>query len=185
MNEKKIQDKHSERSAYRKKLIEHLFTGELMKLSWLDDDDDCLLEVAKPEVNDSGYDIIAETNHVVRHIKLNTSKKGSSPPQVHLKLEDKPSGCVVWIYFKEESQSLELGPYYFCGGQPGEPLPGISGAKVARHEKFSGDGHKAERPNKRKLKKENFTRHETMEEIYSALFVKKIHEPSKSHMGTK
>ena len=175
--------KHQKHSAYREKLIEHLFTGELLKLSWLNDD--CRLEVAKPEVDNSGYDIIAGTNHVVRHIQLKTSHIGSKTPRqkVHRKLGDKPSGCVVWIYFNEES--LELGPYYFYGGLPGESLPDISGAKVARHTKGNRDGHKAERPNIKTVNKGDFTRYETMEEIYSALFVKKIHKPSKSHMGTK
>ncbi|NKC10627.1 MAG: hypothetical protein GKR94_00010 [Gammaproteobacteria bacterium] len=50
--------KHSEHSSYREKLIEHLFVGELLKLSW--QNGDCSLEVASPEVDNSGYDIIAE-----------------------------------------------------------------------------------------------------------------------------
>jgi hypothetical protein len=48
---------HTENSSYREKLIEHLFVAELLKLSWLHHR--CAIEVAKPEVDNSGYDLIA------------------------------------------------------------------------------------------------------------------------------
>ena len=67
---------HSEHSAYREKLIEHLFVGELLKLSWRLHG--CSLEVAKPEVDRSGYDLVAEANGVVRHIQLKASIIGGS-----------------------------------------------------------------------------------------------------------
>ena len=160
--------KHSEHSSYREKLIEHLFVGELLKLSWINGD--CQLEVAKPEVDNSGYDVIAEANRVVRHIQLKTSYIGgkTSRQKVHVKLAEKPSGCVVWIYFNEDT--LELGPFYFFGGKPGEPLPGIEGAKVARHTKGDQVGYKAERPNIRELNKGVFTCFESVEALYSVLF---------------
>ena len=161
--------KHSEHSSYsREKLIEHLFVGELLKLSWINGD--CQLEVAKPEVDNSGYDVIAEANRVVRHIQLKTSYIGgkTSRQKVHVKLAEKPSGCVVWIYFNEDT--LELGPFYFFGGKPGEPLPGIEGAKVARHTKGDQVGYKAERPNIRELNKGVFTCFESVEALYSILF---------------
>ena len=160
--------KHSEHSSYREKLIEHLFVGELLKLSWLNGD--CQLEVAKPEVDNSGYDIIAEANRVVRHIQLKASYIGgkTSRQKVHVKLTEKPSGCIVWIYFNEDT--LELGPFYYFGGNPGEPLPDIEGAKVARHTKGDQDGYKAERPNIRELNKGMFARFESVKAIYSALF---------------
>lgn len=71
--------KHNEHSSYREKLIEHLFIGELLKLSWLKHD--CGLEVAKPEVDNSGYDVLVECYGIVRHIQLKTSHFGSSTSQ--------------------------------------------------------------------------------------------------------
>ncbi|MEH8223404.1 hypothetical protein Q7I19_20645 [Aeromonas veronii] len=56
-------DKHYLKSSFREKLIEHLFIGEMLKLSW--SSDRCSLEVAKPEVDNQGYDLIAEENGVV------------------------------------------------------------------------------------------------------------------------
>lgn len=160
--------KHSEHSSFREKLIEHLFVGELLKLSWLNGD--CQLEVAKPEVDNSGYDVIAEANRVVRHIQLKASYVGgkTSRQKVHVKLSEKPSGCVVWIYFDEET--LSLGPFYFFGSAPGESLPDIQDAKVAKHTKGNQDGHKADRLNIRELNKGSFTKYDTIQDMYQALF---------------
>ncbi|MDN3490927.1 hypothetical protein [Pseudoalteromonas sp. APC 3694] len=137
--------KNNEHSSYREKLIEHLFVGELLKLSWLEHE--CGLEIAKPEVDNSGYDIIAECYGVVRHIQLKTSHTFSSTSlqKVHIKLADKPSGCVVWIIFDEDS--LKFKEFLFYGEQAGEPLPNIDNLKVAKHTKGNKDGVKNERPN--------------------------------------
>ena len=147
--------KHSEHSSYREKLIEHLFIGELLKLSW--QNGDCQLEVGKPEVDNSGYDVILEANRIIRHVQLKASYVGgkTSRQKVHVKLADKPSGCVVWICFDEDT--LELGPFYFFGGEPGKPMPLIHESKIARHTKGDQDGYKAERPNIRELNKGDFT----------------------------
>lgn len=160
--------KHTNHSSYREKLIEHLFIGELLKLSWTNGD--CQLEVGKPEVDNSGYDVIFEANQIMRHVQLKASYTGSktSRQKVHLKLADKPSGCVVWIYFDENS--LELGPFYFLGGNPGTPLPLSNEAKIARHTKGNQSGYKAERPNIREINKGKFTKYETISDIYGALF---------------
>ena len=69
--------KHSEHSSYREKLIEHLFIGELLKSSW--QNGDCQLEVGKPEVDNSGYDVIIEANRIVRHVQLKASYIGEKP----------------------------------------------------------------------------------------------------------
>lgn len=159
--------KHSEHSSFREKLIEHLFVGELLKLSW---HGSCTLEVASPEVDNSGYDIIVEDRGFVRHIQLKASYIGSktSRQNIHTRLADKSSGCMVWVYF--DDSTLSLGPFLFFGGAPGKRLPSLDDAKTARHTKGDQHGYKAERPNIRKLNKGQFTQHKTIEEIYAALF---------------
>ena len=161
-------NKHSEHSSYREKLIEHLFVSELLKISW--NRGDCQLEVAKPEVDNSGYDLIAEVRSVVRHIQLKASYIGgkTSRQKVHVKLAEKMSGCVVWVYFDENT--LDLGPFYFFGSEPGKPLPSIENEKVARHTKGDSEGHKAERPNIRELNKGAFTCYDSIEDLYKTLF---------------
>ena len=113
-----------------------------------------------------------EANRTVRPVQLKSSYKGgkTSRQKVHIKLSEKPSGCVIWVYFDEDEKDVKLGPFYFFGGMPGEPLPPINDTKVARHTKGNRDCYKADRPNIRELTKGNFAKYETIEEIYHALF---------------
>lgn len=161
-------NKHNEHSSYREKLIEHLFIGELLKLSWLRHD--CDLEVAKPEVDNAGYDVILEANRVVRHIQLKAShfESSTSTQKLHIKLGDKPSGCVVWILFNDDT--LELGPFLFFGNDAGEPLLGLDRLKVGNHSKANSQGEKAERPNIRVVNKGQFERLSSIVEVYERLF---------------
>jgi hypothetical protein len=64
-------DQHFLKSAFREKLIEHLLIGELLKISWARGD--CSLEVAKPEVDNQGYDVLAEDK--TESLKLKLRKK--------------------------------------------------------------------------------------------------------------
>lgn len=160
--------KHTEHSSFREKLVEHLFVGELLKLSW--QHDDCGLEVAKPEVDNSGYDLIFEAHGVVRHVQLKSTYHGgrAANQKIHMRLSGKPSGCMVWVYFNETT--LELGPFYYFGGKPGEPLPSLEGLKTARHTKGDQDGHKAERPNLKVVPKGKFSALKSVREVYQVLF---------------
>lgn len=159
---------HSLHSSYREKLIEHLLVGELLKHSWRNKD--FTLEVSKPEVDNSGYDIIAEANGVIRHIQLKATFVGSetATQKIHISLAKKPSGCVVLVYFNNET--LDLGPYYFFGGTPGEPLPSLENLKVAKHTKGNSTGLKADMPNIRILNKGQFDKLTTINELYGKLF---------------
>ncbi len=161
---------HTENSSYREKLIEHLFVAELLKLSWLHHC--CSLEISKPEVDNSGYDLIVEAMGVVRHIQLKTSIIGgkTAVQKVHTKLADKPSGCVVWIYIDEKT--LRLGPFYYFGAEAGKRLPSLVDRKVANHTKGNKDGVKAPRQNIRVLPKGSFIKIETIGDLYTCLFSK-------------
>lgn len=119
---------HTENSSYREKLVEHLFVAELLKFSWLHHD--CSMEVAKPEVDNSGYDLIVEAKGVVRHIQLKTSIVGGKTAfqKIHTKLAEKPSGCVVWIYVDEGT--LRLGPFLYFGAEAGKPLPSLADRRL-------------------------------------------------------
>ncbi len=158
---------HSQHSAFREKLIEHIFIGELLKYSWLDGS--CSVEVSKPEVDRKGYDIIAERGSVIRHVQLKTSRKGGKAyrQKVHTALAEKVSGCVVWIVFDEET--LELGPFWFFGGNAGEALPSLERMKIARHTKRNNENERTERPEIRDVSRKHFTKIETMAELYRAL----------------
>jgi len=168
VNEIRAKALHSENSSYREKLIEHLFVAELLKMSWLHHG--CSLEVAKPEVDNAGYDLIAETKGLVRHIQIKTSIVGgkTASQKIHTKLAEKPSGCVVWIYFDENT--MRLGPFFYFGAKAGKPLPNLDKRKIGKHTKGNKDGVKAERKNIRVLPKRSFDKMESIEEIYAQLF---------------
>lgn len=161
-------EKHFRDSSFREKLVEHLLVGELLSLSWKRGN--CRLEVSRPEVDRTGYDLVAEHGSCLRHIQLKSSRKGANTATqtVHVALADKPSGCVVWVYIDDDS--LELGPFLFFGGKPGEKLPKLDSFRVSKHTRGNAQGVKAQRPNLRDVPKGKFTFLETMEDLWSKLF---------------
>lgn len=160
---------HYQHSSYRERLIEHLFLGELLKLSWFNHD--CALEVAQPEVDNSGYDVICEAGGVIRHIQLKTSVRGATTDEqkVHVKLATKPSGCVIWIYF--DPVTLALGPFLFYGGLAGEKLPQLPDV-IAKHTKGNAAGDKTERINHRVVRASGFKKVVSITELYAILFTR-------------
>lgn len=106
----------------------------------------------------------------VRHIQLKASFRGSkiAKQKVHLSLAEKPSGCVVWVYF--DPDSFELGPFLYFGDAPGKRLPDIESFKIAKHTKGNAQGVKAERPNQRVINKGKFKRIDSIEGLWDQLF---------------
>jgi hypothetical protein len=88
---------HSLLSSYREMLLVHLFAGEIMRHLWLSGPK--RLEILKPQIDDGGYDIVLETNTVVRHIQLKATFRGSTVKRfnINMGLASKPSGCVVGL----------------------------------------------------------------------------------------
>jgi hypothetical protein len=158
---------HSTRSSHREALLEHLFAGEVMKHLW--QRGDWRLEVLKPQVDDSGYDLVLEANSIVRHVQLKSSFRGSTvrDTNVNMLLSGKPSGCVVFVWFDKET--LDLGPFLFFGGSPGQPLPDL-GMKIGKHTKANAHGMKSERPNIRTVPLSKFERLVTIEQVVRRLF---------------
>ena len=159
------QSVHSEQSSYRKFIIEHLFTGELLRTLW-----PRRAEVMKPQVDDGGYDLVVEVEGIVRHIRLKTSKRAAKTARqnVHLRLQEKPSGCVIWIQFGE--RNFDLGPFLWFGSPPDEPLPCLSDMRIARHTKGDATGEKSERPAHREITKGRFKKLENITEVVEHLF---------------
>jgi hypothetical protein len=117
-------DQNTHHSSYREMLLEHLFVGGVMRHLWLRKI--AQFEVLKPQVDDSGYDLVLEANGFVRHVQLKASASDSSTAEVKvsLRLAAKPSGCVIWMHF--DPKTMELGPFLWYGGSPGYSLPDIS-----------------------------------------------------------
>ena len=159
---------HSLHSSQREILIEHLFAGEVMRHLWLRGVYN--LEVLKPQVDDSGYDLVLETASIVRHVQLKSTKRGSSLNHVNINLHlaQKPSGCVILIEF--DPATLELGPFYWFGGPPAQRLPEISTFHAAKHTKGNAKGEKLERPNIRQIPRSKLERLDTIEQVVVGLF---------------
>jgi hypothetical protein len=90
-------------SSLREKILEHQFVGELLRVLW------CKgmrqVELLKAEVDAGGYDLVLECNGVTRHVQLKSSYRGAKTSRVniHVGLQRRDSGCVIWIMFDPAS----------------------------------------------------------------------------------
>lgn len=161
-------EKHFLHSSFREKLLEHFFVAELLKRSWLEHT--CELEIAKPEVDSKGYDLIAENKGIVRHIQLKSTKRGgnAAAQNIHMALGTKPSGCVVWLEFDEHT--LEMGPFRYFGADAGHKLPSLEDYPVAKHTKANAEGRKTLRRQLRRISKSQFQSIDTMDSLYRTIF---------------
>ena len=66
------------------------------------------IEVLRAEVDRAGYDLVLESNGVLRHVQLKASYRYAKTARVgiNINLAQKPSGCVLWIWFDPDSMDL-------------------------------------------------------------------------------
>lgn len=154
---------HFENSSLREKVLEHIFLSELLRHLWREGERD--IDVLKAEVDASGFDVAIECRGVLRHIQLKASHVESKTREVPINtaLLKKPSGCVIWIKFNQES--LDLESFGWFGGTPGSQLPDL-GARFGRHTR----GKKQSRPRIRMIRLSAFTKFDSIEQVGRALF---------------
>lgn len=160
---------HYRLSSYREKTLAHVFVGECLKALWRRGIYD--MEVLRSEVDGAGYDIAFEYLGIFRHIQLKSSYVGSKTARQNLnnKLAEKPSGCAVWMQF--DPKTLELGPFYWFGKLPGEPLDDLANYFArAKHTKGNAEGIKLERNSSYTVPKRFFDRLQTIDEVVAKLF---------------
>jgi hypothetical protein len=157
---------HYAESSAREKLVEHVFLGELLRGLWRKNVRD--LEILRPEVDSGGYDLALECRGTVRHVQLKSSHRDAKRAAItaNVKLIDRPSGCILWIYF--DPDTLLLGPFLWFGGAPGEKIPSL-GAKIATHTKHNADREKGLRIGHRVVAKSRFVRLETIDAVIQKL----------------
>ena len=129
----------------------------------------------RSEVDAAGYDVVMDCKSVVRHIQLKTMRRDGrrANVNVNVQLGGKPSGCVVWIHF--DPDTLDLGPFLWFGGAPGQPLPSLADLRTGRHTKGDATGQKAKRPNIRIIPKGRFERIESIADLALRLFTPPDH----------
>src|SRR6266403_250743 len=144
---------HSSDSSLREQALGHVFLGQLLTCMWQSGARD--IEVLKSEVDRGGYDVVLESNGIIRHVQLKSSFRGSKVREVDVstKLLRKPGGCVLWIEFDSERLGIER--FYWFGGKAGTALPDL-GLRISRHSKGNSDGEKNERPIHRVLTRGRF-----------------------------
>ena len=157
---------HFAESSARENLIEHVFLGELLRGLWRRNVRD--LEVLRPEVDSGGYDLALEFKGLTRHVQLKSSFTGARRSEVtaNVKLLDRPSACILWIFF--DPDTLLLGPFFWFGGAAGEKIPPL-GDKIAKHTKPNALLEKADRPAHRVVPKSRFAKLETIEAVIQKL----------------
>jgi hypothetical protein len=158
-------------SNFFEQLVEHAFVSEILQEVYYGRGE--VVEVLRSEVDSSGYDLILECNGVMRHVQLKTSRPGAraASQKVHLKLGEKPGGCVIWVIRHEcpESRRMRLS-YRFFGGAAGERLPSLAEYKIAKHNKGDSTGKKKERSAIRVIPKSQFRVIETTSDLVDVLF---------------
>src|SRR5260221_14725183 len=87
---------HSSDSSLREQALGHVFIGQLLTFMWRNGARD--IEVLKSEVDRGGYDVVLESNRVIRHVQLKSSFRGSKVREVDIstKLLRKPGGSILW-----------------------------------------------------------------------------------------
>jgi hypothetical protein len=157
---------HYENSTLREHIVEHVFVGDALRALWrrgiLD------VEVLRSEFDAHGYDLVMARGPIVRHIQFKTGKdKRPDKVSLPLALSRKPSGCVIWIRVTEH---LDMGPYFFFGGLPGQPLPPIEHYSPPRRATHNKDGVRPARVNHRSVPGAAFRQIDTLDGILDELF---------------
>src|SRR6266849_9259984 len=158
---------HSADSSLREQALGHVFLGQLLTYMWQSGARD--IEVLKSEVDRGGYDVVLESNGIVRHVQLKSSFRGSKVREVDIstKLLHKPDGCILWLEFDRESLAIER--FYWFGGEAGNGLPNL-GARISRHSKANSKGEKNERLAHRVVAKGDFQMLADISEVVQKLF---------------
>lgn len=145
-------ERHFRNSVQREKLVEHLFTGQLLRYFWRANVD---VDLLRPEVDRLGYDIVVSHGRIVRHIQLKASILGgkASAQTVSASLTQHPGGCVVWMVV---DQDLNFVSMRWFGGRPGKPIGDLDQFPCAVRTTPNSEGMKPVRENTRRIPRSAF-----------------------------
>lgn len=157
---------HSLHSTLRERIVEHVFVGEALRTLWARGVTD--VEVLRSEFDAHGYDLVMGRGDIVRHIQFKTGIRDKpSPVSIGRALSSKPSGCVIWI---SVTLDLQMGPYWWFRGAPGEPLPDLTGFASSKRIGRRETGERPLRVNHSKVPASSFIRLNSLLEVLEKLF---------------
>lgn len=159
-------DAHFTHSTLRERIVEHVFVGDALRALWRRGIHD--VEVLRPEFDAHGYDLVMARGRIIRHVQF---KAGQAPRPRNVSLAralaEKPSGCAIWIGVSPE---LEMGPFFWLGGGPGEPLPSLGAYPASRRPTRNKEGERPLRQNHVDVPAAAFEQLSTLDDVLVALF---------------
>ena len=144
---------HSYFSARREKILENLFSGEVLREFWIRGVYD--VDLLHSDIDASGYDIVLELSQGVRHIQLKASTKRKQIT-ANAKISDRQSGCIIVMIVSEDN--LEIEEFLWFGNSLGEKCPDVRSFPSAKHTKADSTGKKSKRVDSYKISVGNFER---------------------------
>lgn len=171
-------------SRFIENMIEHAFISEIVQEAWIMNNGK--LEILRPEVDDSGYDIVLSWKNKIRYIQLKTSEEEAKTKKqkLNIALADKPNGCIIWIIRKIDNTTKRFKfKYLFFGSKFGKPFPDIEKYKTATHTKGNAEGKKKERLNIKEIPKKRFVEYNSCSDLFTVLFGKNRKYPLAGQCG--
>jgi hypothetical protein len=118
-------------------LIEHSLIPEIVTECW---DRGMDVDVLHADLDSGGYDLVLEagaakatTPFVIRHIQFKASYKKAGPRSVHVNIERRVGGCIVWIVWdRQPGGPIHVKRLLFFGDAPGKPTKSIPGRYVKK-----------------------------------------------------
>ena len=144
---------HFHHSSRREKILENLFSGEVLRELWRRKIYD--VDLLHSDIDASGYDVVLELPDGVRHIQLKASTRRKQIV-ANGKIVDRPSGCIIVMIVSEVD--LSFTEFLWLGDQLGKSCLDIRSLPKAKHSKADSTGKKANRKDTYKVSIGNFER---------------------------
>ena len=144
-----------------------MFLSDILEEAWFRRE--LTIEVLKPDVDNSGYDLALQCGKNFRYVQLKSSKQGASTKKqtLNAKLAQKRGGCAIWMFQDKSDSGVSL-TYRFFGKSPNEH-PDLGG-KIGKHTKANAQGEKKERSNTRVVPKSRFDEPVGIADLFDKLF---------------
>ena len=161
----------SQHSSYVENALRHIFLSDLFRAVWQRDYAQ-KLQIYNNEVDDSGFDLVANLDGIVRHIQLKaTHTKGSARSiSAHTALGLAQGGCIVWMFYRASDLAIEHYRFFGQHAGSGDAMPDISLRPAALTQRRDIRGLRRARTNHRVIPRSAFDGPLDIDGLLDALF---------------